>query len=162
MGSNWWHMVLCCPEEILRASFNEEWDRSRMPMICACLVVAWLNWIPRTWVVSPITSDINWVPSFVMMVVGRYAWRVMVFTSTRAKVLSSILVTQYVNMYRERSSMAVAIAVYPLDGSLNGKLSIRVSSADPIASLDVLINGGMSSLLYVRLVCVSCIVWCAW
>ena len=55
-------------------------------------------------------------------------------------------------------SMAVAIAVSPLDGSSNGTMSICRASSGPLASLDVLIIGGVRRMLSVRsFACISCI-----
>ena len=90
---------------------------------------------------SVITSDMKWVPSAVMIFVGKYARCVMMSTRARAMVLASIRVTQYVKRYRENSSMTVTI-----DGSSNRTMSIRNASSGPIASLEVLIIGGVSSL----------------
>ena len=104
-------------------------------MVCECFVVACLNWMPSTGVVSFITSNVIWVRLSVMMVVWRYADLVRVSNSTRAIVLASILVTQYMNKYRETSPMAVTMAVYQFDGSLNGKMSICKASSGPNASL---------------------------
>ena len=53
----------------------------------------------------------------VMMVVRRYAWRVMMSTNALAMVLATILVTQYVNKYRENTSVAVTLAVYTFEWS---------------------------------------------
>ena len=115
--------------------------------------------MPRTRVVSAITSDMNWNPLSVMRFVGRYAWRVMLSTSTRAMVFASILVTQYVNKYRENTSMAVTIAVYPFDGSSNRTMSICKESSGPIARAEVLFIGGVSNLSSVRLVCLHSMHW---
>ena len=140
--------------EILSAFFSDAWQRSKMPFVCACFPVAFLSCSPKTRNVSAITSDINWVPVSVMMVVERYAWRIIMSTSAFAMVLASILVTQYVNRYRENTSMAVTIAVYPFDGSPNGTMTIPKASSCPIASWDVIIIGGVSirlSACFVRM-----------
>ena len=57
---------------------------------------------------------------------------VMMSTSAFAIVLASLLVTQYVNKYREITYLAVTIAVYPFDGSSNGTMSVCGASSGPM------------------------------
>ena len=71
-GTNWCHIVLLSPVEIFRASLRDAWQRSRKPIVWACFVVACRSWMPSRRVVSATTSDMNWVPlSVSIVVVGR-------------------------------------------------------------------------------------------
>ena len=56
-------------------------------------------------------------------------------------------------------SMAVIIAVNPLEGSSNGTISICKASSGPIASLEVSIIGGVRRRLSVRFVCTHFMHW---
>ena len=58
--------------------------------------------------------------------------------------------------------MTVTNALYPLERSSNGTMSMWRVVSDPNANLQFLIIGGVSSLLSAFLVCIHFVHWLTW
>ena len=71
---------------------SEAWVRSNFPIACGCLVVAHLSVIPKSWVISTIFVEVNADPLFVLSVVGRYAFLVIISMRTFAILIADAYV----------------------------------------------------------------------
>ena len=125
------HIERLSSVDIFSAVLIEACVLSKIPIVWACFVDAWLIWISSICVISVTTSDLNCEPLSDRISVGRYACLVMTSTMHRLTVRAVAFCAGYANKYRENSSINVTMFWYPAEFDRFGSMSISRMSFGP-------------------------------
>ena len=91
------HIERLSPVDIFSAVLIEACVLSKIPIVCACFVDAWLIWISRIRVISSTTSDLNCEPLSDKINIGKYVYLVMTSTMHRPIVFAVAFCVGYAN-----------------------------------------------------------------
>ena len=106
--------------------------------------------MPNILVYSSIIIDVNTDPLSVNSVVGRYECLVIISINTFAVDVAVASISGYANRYREKTSMAVMMQLYPPLGGKLGRRSICIASSGPKSHSGKLSSSGVIVVFGVR------------
>ena len=107
--------------------------------------------MPKTFVTSSTTRDVNAVPLTVISVVGSYLCRVMMSMRTFAVLMAEKSVTGYAKRYLEKTSKAVMMFSYPPLGGRFDNRSVCKAFSRPRSHSGKFSNSGVIDAFAIRL-----------
>ena len=143
------HIERLSPVDIFSAVLIEGCVFSKIPIVYACFVDAWLIWFSSIRVISATTSDRNCEPLSDRINIGKCACLVM--TRHRPIVRAVAFCVGYANKYRENTSIIVTMFWYPAEFGRFGSMSISSMSSGPKTCSVLLIIFGRIWLLWILL-----------
>ena len=145
------HIERLSPVDIFNAVLIEACVLSKIPIVCACFVDAWLIWVSSIRVSSATSYDRNSEPLYDRINVGNYACLVMTSTMHRPIVRAVAFCVGHANTYRENTSISVTMFWCPVELGRFGSMSISSMTSGPKTCFVLLIIFGWIWLLWILL-----------